>query len=129
MFIVDSHELWLDFLTRKFHMSNDGLMKATTVAVILVVAGSLAAHNARWVRDGVSPWWTSYFFSFVSASIYAYMLRANLFSLTYTSAFQTFFFHASWYLTAIFLIGEQLSTHRIFGLISIFLGMILMSIK
>jgi drug/metabolite transporter (DMT)-like permease len=94
-----------------------------------MAAGYIAAHNARWIRDGVSPWWTSYLFSIVTASTYAYLLRSNIFSLTYTSVFQTFFFHTSWYITALFVLGEQLSTHRLLGLAAVFLGMILMSIK
>jgi hypothetical protein len=110
-------------------MPSANIIKAASIALLLIVAGSIAAHNARWVRDGISPWWTSYFFSLISASTYAYLLRANIFSLTYTSVFQTFFFHASWYLTALFVIGEQLATHRIVGLAAMFFGMILMSIK
>lgn len=105
------------------------LLKAIAVACLLVVAGSIAAFNARWVRDGLSPWWTSYFFSLVTASCYAYLLRANLFSITYTSVFQTFFFHASWYVTAMFFIGETVKTHQFFGLLSVFAGIIMMSIK
>jgi hypothetical protein len=109
-------------------MSGDNL-KATAVALILVVAGFLAAHNARWIRDGISPWWTSYLVSLCTATIYAYLLRSNIFSLTYTSVFQTFFFHGSWYATAIFYIGESLSIHRLIGLSAVFVGMIMMSIK
>ena len=108
---------------------NTNILKIIIAAAILIGTGSLAAHNARWVRDGLSPWWTSYFFSFVTASIYAYLLRANLFSLTYTSVFQTFFFHASWYVTALFVIGEHIATHRMVGLAAVFVGFILMSIK
>ena len=110
-------------------MTHTNLLKAVGIALLLMVAGYIAAHNARWVRDGISPWWTSYLFSIVTASTYAYLLRSNIFSLTYTSVFQTFFFHASWYITALFVLGEQLSTHRLIGLAAVFLGMILMSIK
>ena len=110
-------------------MTHTNLLKAVGIALLLMVAGYIAAHNARWVRDGVSPWWTSYLFSVVTASTYAYLLRSNIFSLTYTSVFQTFFFHASWYITALFVLGEQLSAHRLLGLAAVFLGMILMSIK
>jgi len=110
-------------------MPTSNIIKIVVIALLLISCGSIAAHNARWVRDGLSPWWTSYFFSIVSASTYAYLLRANLFSLTYTSVFQTFFFHASWYVTAIIFMGEQLARHRVFGLWAMFLGMILMSIK
>jgi drug/metabolite transporter (DMT)-like permease len=110
-------------------MTHTNLLKAVGIALLLMAAGYTAAHNARWVRDGISPWWTSYLFSIVTASTYAYLLRSNIFSLTYTSVFQTFFFHASWYITALFVLGEQLSTHRLLGLAAVFLGMILMSIK
>ena len=105
------------------------LPKAVSIAILLVVAGCGAAYNAKWIRDGLSPWWTSYFVSLITATTYAYLLKSNLFELTYTSAFQTFFFHVSWYLTAIFLIGEHLSPHRLAGLAAVFVGMILMSIK
>ena len=103
--------------------------KVILLAVLLCISGFLAAHNARWVRDGWSPWWTSYFFSVITASTYAYLLRANLFSLTYTSVFQTFFFHASWYMTAFFVLGEHLERHKVFGLLMAFSGFIIMSIK
>ena len=105
------------------------MFKAGLIALLLMLAGYIAAHNARWVRDGLSPWWTSYLFSLVTASTYAYLLRSNIFSLTYTSVFQTFFFHASWYITALFVLGEQLAAHRLLGLVAVFLGMVLMSIK
>jgi hypothetical protein len=103
--------------------------KVISLALLLILTGFIAAHNARWVRDGISPWWTSYFFSVITASTYAYLLRANLFSLTYTSVFQTFFFHASWYLTAFFVIGEHIATHKAVGLVLAFVGFIIMSIK
>ena len=103
--------------------------KAVFIALLLIVAGYGAAYNAKWIRDGLSPWWTSYFVSLVTATTYAYLLRSNLFELTYTSAFQTFFFHDSWYITAIFIIGEHLAPHRLAGLAAVFVGMLLMSIK
>lgn len=105
------------------------LQKIILLATLLMGAGFLAAHNARWVREGVSPWWTSYFFSLITASSYAYLLRANLFSLTYTSVFQTFFFHVSWYMTVFFVLHEKLSAHKMIGLVFAFLGFIIMSIK
>jgi hypothetical protein len=104
-------------------------IKIAVIALTLIISGVMAAHNAKWLRDGVSPWWTPYIFSFVSATIYSYLVRANLFSLTYTSVFNTFFFHAAWYSTAIFVLGEQLANHRLAGLFMVFGGMILMSIK
>lgn len=103
--------------------------KAVFIALLLIVAGYGAAYNAKWIREGLSPWWTSYFVSVITATTYAYLLRSNLFELTYTSVFQTFFFHASWYCTAIFVIGEQLAPHRLAGLVAVFVGMILMSVK
>jgi hypothetical protein len=105
------------------------IFKALICAAILATSGYYAAHNAKWIREGMSPWWTTYLFSFISATLYAYMLRANIFSITYTSTFQTFFFHASWYVTTLFVIGEQLASHKLIGLVFVFLGMILMSIR
>lgn len=104
-------------------------LKIFAIAFILTFSGFMAAHNAKWMREGFSPWWTSYIFSFVSATIYSYLIRSNLFSLTYTSVFNTFFFHAAWYSTAFFVLGEQLAKHRLAGLFMVFFGMILMSIK
>jgi hypothetical protein len=103
--------------------------KIILIACVLVLSGFLAAHNAKWMREGLSPWWTTYLFSFISATMYAFLIRSNLFSLTYTSVFNTFFFHAAWYATAILVIGETFATHRLFGLFMMFSGMILMSIK
>jgi drug/metabolite transporter (DMT)-like permease len=105
------------------------IFKIIACAAILTISGYYAAHNAKWIREGMSPWWTTYLFSFISATLYAYMLRANIFSITYTSTFQTFFFHASWYMTTLFVIGEQLASHRLVGLALVFLGMIMMSVK
>lgn len=99
------------------------------MAITLIANGIVAAHNAKWMRDGISPFWTTYIFSFISASIYAYMVKSNVFSLSYTSAFQTFFFHAAWYATAIFWVGENISPHRLIGLFFLLLGMIMMSVK
>lgn len=110
-------------------MPYQNIIKISLIALLLTFCGALAAHNARWIRDGISPWWTSYLFSVITASSYAFLLRANLFSLTYTSVFQTFFFHASWYVTAFFFLGEKLADHRLIGLFAMFIGMILMSIK
>lgn len=103
--------------------------KITTIAALLVASGIAAAHNGKWMREGLSPWWTTYIPSLFNATIYAYMNRASFFSLTYTSAFQVFFFHAAWYSTTIFWIGESLAKHRLLGLFFVFGGMILMSIK
>ena len=104
-------------------------IKIVSLACLLIATGIVAAFNAKWIRDGLSPWWTSYFISLITATTYVYSLRANLFEITYTSAFQTFFFHASWYLTTIFVLGEVLSPHRMMGLGLVFIGMIMMSIK
>jgi hypothetical protein len=105
------------------------IYKALLIALLLIATGYAAAYNAKWVRDGISPWWTSYFVSIVTSTTYAYLLKSALFELTYTSAFQTFFFHTSWYITTIFIIGEHLAPHRLFGLVIVFVGMLLMSIK
>ena len=98
-------------------------------AIVLILNGILAAYNTKWIRDDSSPLWTGYIFSFVSATAYIYITREKLFSMTYTSAFQTFMFHASWYITTLFFIGESLAAHRLLGLFFVFGGMILMSIK
>jgi hypothetical protein len=108
---------------------NNSYFKIFLLAFILILNGIFSAYNSKWMRDGISPLWTSYITSFISATIYAYTLKSNLFSLTYTSVFQVFFFHASWYLTTILWIGEVLSTHRLIGLFLVFIGMILMSFK
>jgi hypothetical protein len=110
-------------------IKNPNSTKIIGIALVIIVLGIGAAFNAKWVRDGASPWWTTYIVSFCTATVYAYLASHPLFSLTYTSAFQTFFFHASWYLTMIFVIGEPLSSHRMFGLLLVFGGMIVMSIK
>jgi len=112
---------WSTFLNNNF--------KIFSVATLLVINGILAAHNSKWIRDGISPLWTGYIFSFISATVYMYITKQNIFSLTYTSVFQTFFFHAAWYCTVIFWIGEDLAIHRLLGLFLVFGGMILMSIK
>ena len=104
-------------------------LKIFFIAIYITTVGYFAAHNAKWIRDGVSPWWTVYVVSVFTSSIYAYLARHPLFSLTYTSAFQTFFFHGSWYLTTIFILGEQLGKFQGVGIFLVFAGMILMSIK
>lgn len=108
---------------------NEKIIKIVLSAFILILNGVVAAYNTKWIRDGISPLWTGYIFSFVSATMYIYMTKQNLFSMTYTSVFQVFFFHAAWYSTAIFWIGESLAIHRLLGLFFVFGGMILMSIK
>ncbi|MBM3682613.1 MAG: hypothetical protein FJW84_04080 [Actinobacteria bacterium] len=108
---------------------NDKTIKIIFSAAVLILNGTLAAYNTKWIRDGISPLWTGYIFSFVSATAYIYMTRERLFSMTYTSAFQTFMFHAAWYITMLFVIGETLAMHRLLGLFFVFSGMILMSIK
>ena len=107
---------------------NDSI-KVPLIAFLISLIGFIAAHNAKWVRDGSSPWWTSYIVSFCTASIYAYLARRPIMPLVYTSVFQTFFFHGAWYLTAIFVLGESLKNYQLFGLGLVFLGMITMSIK
>lgn len=103
--------------------------KVFLIAIILCTIGFIAAHNARWIRDGSSPWWTTYVVSAFTSTLYAYLARNPLFPLTYTSVFQTFFFHGSWYMTAFFVLGEKLSHHQAFGLCLAFIGFIIMSIK
>ena len=104
-------------------------IKVPLIASLICFIGFIAAHNAKWIREGTSPWWTSYLVSFCTATIYAYLARHPILPLVYTSVFQTFFFHGAWYLTAIFVLGEHLARHQLFGLGLVFLGMITMSIK
>ena len=104
-------------------------LKVPLLAVLISLIGFGAAHNAKWVREGSSPWWTSYIVSFFTASIYAYLARRPIMPLVYTSVFQTFFFHGAWYATAILVLGEHLKSHQLVGLGLVFLGMITMSIK
>ena len=104
-------------------------IKIVLLAIVLATCGIFAAHNSKWMRDGLSPWWTTYIVSIFNATIYAYMNKSEFFPLTYTSVFQVFFFHAAWYTTTIFWIGESLAKHRLLGLFFVFGGMILMSIK
>ena len=108
---------------------NNNILKIIFSAAVLILNGVLAACNTKWIRDGVSPLWTGYIFSCVNATAYIYMTRERLFSMTYTSAFQTFMFHIAWYITTLFVIGETLAIHRLLGLFFVFGGMILMSIK
>lgn len=108
-------------------MSNS--IKIAAIAALITTIGFIAAFNAKWIREGLSPWWTGYIVSFCSATIYAYLARNPFFPLTYTSVFQTFFFHGAWYLTTLFVIGEQVQRHQLFGLAMVFGGMIIMSIK
>lgn len=104
-------------------------IKVATIAITIAIIGFIAAWNAKWIRDGNSPWWTVYLVSICTSSMYGYLARYPLFSLTYTSAFQTFFFHSSWYLTTLLVIGEHIEQQQIVGLVLIFVGMIAMSIK
>lgn len=104
-------------------------LKIVLIALFISAVGIIAAHNAKWVREGTSPWWSSYIVSFFTASIYAYLARRPIFPIVYTSVFQTFFFHSAWYITSIFVLGENIKNHQLFGLGLVFLGMITMSIK
>jgi len=98
------------------------------LAAILVLTGIGAAYNARWIRDGLSPWWTSYFISAITATIYTYQLRANVLPLAGVSIFQHFFFHSAWYATTILVVGEKLATHKLIGVIFAFIGMMMFAI-
>lgn len=104
-------------------------LKIFLIALYIVVIGFIAAHNAKWVREGSSPWWSAYIISFFTSTIYAYLAKNPIFPLTYTSAFQTFFFHGSWYLTTLFVIGDVLTRYQAIGLVFMFVGMIFMSLK
>ena len=98
------------------------------LASILLLMGFVAAFNARWIRDGFSPWWTTYLISAVTATVWAYQAKANIVPLTAASVFQFSLFHGAWYLTTLFVIGENLPNHKLFGLALAFVGMLVMSV-
>ena len=101
--------------------------KIFLVGLALVSNGVFACFLSRAIQLGTVPWYASYLTSFISASIFAYQLRAKLLPLTVMSVFQTFFFHAAWYMTAFFILNE-LKGIKIVGLLFAFFGMILMSL-
>ena len=103
--------------------------KIILMAVALILNGAIAAFNAKAVREGISPWWSVYIISAISASVYAYQLRQNILPLTSTSVFQHFFFHSSWYFVTIYVLKEQLTPVKGVGLFLAFIGMLLMSVK
>ena len=104
-------------------------LKIVLIATYISSVGFVAAHNAKWIREGSSPWWTAYIISFFTSTVYAYLARHPYFPMTYTSVFQTFFFHGAWYLTTIFILGEHVGTYQAVGLAMAFFGFIIMSIK
>ena len=103
-------------------------IKAACIAGLLAGNGVLGALVSQSIRDGNIPWYLTYVISLISASIYAYQLRAKVMPLTVMSVFQTFFFHSAWYTTAFFILGNELKGHKIIGLMLAFAGMITMSI-
>ena len=106
----------------------NNILKITAVALLLVLNGIFACYMSREIRAGNIPWYVTYVTSLISASIFAYQLKAKILPLTVMSVFQTFFFHASWYITAYFILENELRGHKIAGLFLAFVGMILMSI-
>lgn len=106
----------------------NNVVKISLLAVVLMMVGTLGAFNAKWIRDGIVPWWMTYFISAITASIWAYQARANIMPLTTAAVFQHFFFHASWYAAMVFLIKEHLSVTKIAGIIVAFIGMMIMSL-
>jgi hypothetical protein len=103
-------------------------IKLSLVAAALISNGIFACFLSRAIGTGTMPWWSSYLTSFISASIFAYQLRAKIIPLTLMSVFQTFFFHAAWYATALFILGNELKGIKIVGLLFAFVGMIMMSL-
>jgi multidrug transporter EmrE-like cation transporter len=99
------------------------------MAIALVCNGVIAAFNSKWIREGLSPWWTTYIISGVSATVYAYQLKANILPVTTASVFQFFFFHFSWYSVTIFVLHEPMTSLKALGLSMAFVGMLLMSVK
>lgn len=103
-------------------------LKIITVACILITNGIFAAMMSKSIREGNIAWYWTYLTSLVSASIYAYQLKAKIMPLTVMSVFQTFFFHSAWYTTAFFILNKELQGHKLIGLLFAFTGMIIMSI-
>lgn len=103
--------------------------KIILMALALSINGAIAGFNARWIREGSSPWWTVYLVSIVSSTIFGYQLKQNLMPLTTASVFQHFFFHFSWYFVTIVILGEPMSFFKSLGLAMAFTGMLLMSVK
>jgi len=103
-------------------------IKIAIVGAMLISNGIFACFLSRAISAGSMPWWSSYLTSFISASIFAYQLRSKLMPLTLMSVFQTFFFHAAWYATAFFILGNELKGIKIIGLLFAFAGMIMMSL-
>lgn len=102
--------------------------KIALVAVGLISNGIFAAFLSKSIRAGYTGWYWSYLTSFISASIFAYQMRAKMMPLTVISVFQTFFFHAAWYATAFFIMSNELQGHKLLGLLLAFCGMIVMSL-
>jgi multidrug transporter EmrE-like cation transporter len=102
--------------------------KVLAVAAILIANGIFAAIMSKSIREGNTAWYWTYITSIISASIYAYQLKAKIMPLTVMSVFQTFFFHSAWYATAFFILNNELQGHKLIGLILAFAGMIIMSI-
>lgn len=107
-------------------MSNQ--IKIVLVAFLLIGNGIFACYMSKEIRAGTVPWYLTYVVSLISATIYAYQLRAKLMPLTVMSVFQTFFFHAAWYIAAYFILENELRGHKLIGLSLAFVGMILMSL-
>lgn len=103
-------------------------VKISLLAVVLMITGTYGAFSAKWIRDGFFPWWMTYAVSAITASIWAYQARANIMPLTTAAVFQHFFFHASWYAAMVFLIKEHLSVMKIVGIVTSFIGMMIMSL-
>jgi hypothetical protein len=106
---------------------NDNI-KIVLVALTLITNGIVAAFMAKAIRLETIPWYMSYITSFVSATVFAYQLRAKILPLTVMSVFQTFFFHSAWYVTSYFILNNELQGHKIIGLLLAFSGMIIMSL-
>lgn len=102
-------------------------IKIAIVATLLACNGVAGAYLSKAIRDGSVGWYFSYVTSFVSASIFAYQLKSKILPLTVMSVFQTFFFHAAWYITAFFILNNELQGHKLIGLLMAFIGMIIMS--
>ena len=98
------------------------------IGAVLAANGVFGAVLSKAIREGTVPWYLTYLVSLLSATVYAYQLRAKVMPLTVMSVFQTFFFHSAWYITAFFILNNELQGHKIIGLLLAFAGMIIMSL-
>lgn len=103
-------------------------LKIVAIGLVLMLNGVLGAFMSKSIREGNTAWYWTYIVSVISASVYAYQLKAKVMPLTVASVFQTFFFHSAWYITAFFILNNELQHHKLIGLLFAFTGMLIMSV-